>query len=87
MKSIGYAADSSTLDELTADIESLHGGIAVLRAALDDEPSSVAAQAEHAGHKLLPAMEGTRAAVDKLEMLVADDLWPLATYQEMLFML
>ena len=28
-----------------------------------------------------------RAAADELETLVADDLWPLATYQEMLFML
>jgi glutamine synthetase len=28
-----------------------------------------------------------RAAADTLETLVADDLWPLATYQEMLFIL
>ena len=26
-----------------------------------------------------------REAADKLEGLVADDLWPLPTYQEMLF--
>jgi glutamine synthetase len=26
-----------------------------------------------------------RAAGDQLETLVADDLWPLPTYQEMLF--
>ena len=32
-------------------------------------------------------MESVRAAADVLETLVADDLWPLATYQEMLFML
>jgi glutamine synthetase len=30
-------------------------------------------------------METVRAAGDKLEELVADDLWPLPTYQEMLF--
>ena len=28
-----------------------------------------------------------RAAADALETLVADDLWPLPTYQEMLFIL
>ena len=28
-----------------------------------------------------------RSAGDTLETLVADDLWPLATYQEMLFIL
>jgi glutamine synthetase len=32
-------------------------------------------------------MLAVRAASDKLEGLVADDLWPLATYQEMLFIL
>ena len=28
-----------------------------------------------------------RLAADELESLVADDLWPLPTYQEMLFIL
>jgi glutamine synthetase len=28
-----------------------------------------------------------RAAADSLEDVVADDLWPLPTYQEMLFIL
>ncbi len=32
-------------------------------------------------------MEAVRAAADALETLVADDLWPLPTYQEMLFIL
>lgn len=32
-------------------------------------------------------MHAVRAAADALEHLVADDLWPLATYQEMLFIL
>jgi glutamine synthetase type III len=36
---------------------------------------------------LLPAMLAIRAAADSLEGLVADDLWPLPTYQEMLFIL
>jgi glutamine synthetase len=35
----------------------------------------------------LPAMKVVRAAADELETMVADDLWPLATYQEMLFIL
>jgi glutamine synthetase len=32
-------------------------------------------------------MNAVRAAADGLEGLVADDVWPLATYQEMLFIL
>ena len=41
--------------------------------------------AVHAKDVLLPAMAEIRSAADRLEVLVADDLWPLPTYQEMLF--
>ena len=34
-----------------------------------------------------PAMAAVRGPADQLESLVADDLWPLPTYQEMLFIL
>jgi glutamine synthetase len=30
-------------------------------------------------------MQNVRHCVDELEAVVADDLWPLPTYQEMLF--
>jgi glutamine synthetase len=36
---------------------------------------------------ILPAMAAVRTAADSLESMVADDLWPLPTYQEMLFIL
>jgi glutamine synthetase len=35
--------------------------------------------------KIVPAMLATRVAADKLETMVADDLWPIPTYREMLF--
>jgi len=35
--------------------------------------------------KVIPAMGVVRAAADKLEGFVADDLWPMPTYREMLF--
>jgi len=34
---------------------------------------------------VLPAMVEVRKAADALEAIVADDLWPLPTYEEMLF--
>jgi glutamine synthetase len=34
---------------------------------------------------VIPAMAAVRKTSDTLEGIVADDLWPLATYQEMLF--
>jgi len=39
----------------------------------------------HARDKQLAAMTGVREAADKLEKIVADDLWPLPKYEEMLF--
>jgi glutamine synthetase len=43
------------------------------------------AHAKHARDAIIPAMNAVRSAGDRLEGLVADDLWPLPTYQEMLF--
>jgi glutamine synthetase len=41
----------------------------------------------HARDALLPAMAAVRSAANLLEGIVADDLWSLPTYQEMLFIL
>ncbi len=40
---------------------------------------------EYMRDKVVPAMEAARAAADKLERIVADDLWPLPKYSEILF--
>ena len=42
-------------------------------------------KAEHMRHQIIPAMAAVRDAVDTLEDLVPDDLWPMPTYREMLF--
>jgi glutamine synthetase len=41
--------------------------------------------AKHMREHVLPAMAELRRTGDKLEVMVADDLWPLPTYREMLF--
>jgi glutamine synthetase len=43
------------------------------------------AHAKHMRDGVLPAMAEVRKSADKLETIVADDLWPLPTYREMLF--
>ena len=48
----------------------------------DGEPLD---HAKFSRDKVLPAMAAVRALGDKLEGVVADDLWPLPTYREMLF--
>jgi glutamine synthetase len=88
LSAIGQEYDSSTLDEVSGSIKALRAGIATLRSEMDHgEADTEEKHAEHAQKGLLPAMAAVRAAADKLETLVADDLWPLATYQEMLFIL
>jgi glutamine synthetase len=41
--------------------------------------------AEYMRDTTIPAMEAVRTAADKLEKVVADDLWPLPKYSEILF--
>ncbi len=41
--------------------------------------------AKYCRDAIIPTMEATREAADKLEKLVADDLWPLPKYSEILF--
>lgn len=41
------------------------------------------AQAYHA--QVVPAMEALRAPVDKLEMIVDKDLWPMPSYGDLIF--
>ncbi|QXC62360.1 glutamine synthetase III [Aquihabitans sp. G128] len=88
LKALDVEVDTSDLDGVSASIQALRGGIAALKGALGhDGADSVEAEATHAGLELLPAMAAVRVAADELESLVADDLWPLPTYQEMLFIL
>ena len=88
LTAIGQDADTTTLDEVSASLKALRAGIATLRSELaQEEADTEEKRAEHAQKSLLPAMAALRAAADALESLVADDLWPLPTYQEMLFIL
>jgi glutamine synthetase len=88
MKAIGYEFDSTILDAVSDATKDLSSAIAALRDEIEHEhPSSVIEEAQHCCDDHIPAMAAVRTAVDQLEGLVADDLWPLATYQEMLFIL
>lgn len=66
----------TTFQKATADLDE------ALAHHADGDPYS---HTKHARDKVIPAMNAVRAAGDRLEGLVADDLWPLPTYREMLF--
>ncbi len=88
MQSIGAPVDTASFEAVTAQVAGLKAGIAQLEAAIahDGEHDGLG-EARHARDELMPAMAAVRAASDALEAEVADDLWPLPTYQEMLFIL
>ncbi len=46
---------------------------------------SIEEKAEAYHHKVSPWFAGVRKSADKLERMVADDLWPLPKYRELLF--
>jgi glutamine synthetase len=88
LKAAGAEADTSALTEVTTPLADLRAALSELKTALSAQGGETAlAEAEHARDALLPAMAAVRAAADQLEGIVADDLWPLPTYQEMLFIL
>ena len=85
---MGYTFDTDTLDKITALVKDLQDGIAKLEAMLAERGGQ--SKLEHAAHlckEVMPAMAAVRKTADTLEGMVADDLWPLATYQEMLFIM
>ena len=45
----------------------------------------VVSKAEHMRRNIVPAMNAVRDVVDRLERIVPDDLWPVPTYRDMLF--
>lgn len=87
MKAAGFDGDPSLLAQVSAPIAELGAALSRLRAALAVHAEGSLAEASHARDGLLPAMDAVRSAADALESVVADDLWPLPTYQEMLYIL
>jgi glutamine synthetase len=80
------------LDELSGEIEplvkELHFALLKLEDAnlAENQPdSSPAKWATYIRDTVIPAMDDVRDVADRLEKFVADDLWPLPKYSEMLF--
>jgi glutamine synthetase len=74
------------LGEVSGFADKLDSSLVSLEKALAHESSGAEAEAKHLKDEILPLMLALRGAADTLETLVADDLWPLPSYQEMLFM-
>ena len=86
LKTVGKNPHLGTLDHLTSLVAELENKIGALEHAIDHKADGdVLAHAKHYESGVIPAMVALREVADKLETIVADDLWPLPTYREMLF--
>jgi glutamine synthetase len=86
VKSAGATPDLTMLEQVSGLTKNLLSAVADLEKAHGSHhASSLLEEAKHYCDKILPAMLAVRKTVDELEGVVADDLWPLPTYQEMLF--
>ncbi|HXD58514.1 MAG TPA: glutamine synthetase III, partial [Thermoleophilaceae bacterium] len=80
------AGIESLVDETETLVRELVDALFELEKANADHPEVEGLElAEYMRDTVIPAMEATRTVADKLERIVADDLWPLPKYQEMLF--
>lgn len=85
LKAIGHDVKMLTLEDVTKKLRDLQTQTAKLEKLMDHKAKNTLAEAKYMCEKILPAMNDVRAVADSLEAVVADDLWPLPSYQEMLF--
>ncbi len=87
LRAIEIEPDHDTIDKVTKLIKSLQDSVAELEELRVSQASihSIGKECQFCRDALLPKMREIRGYADQLEVLVADDIWPLPTYQEMLF--
>ncbi|HEX5898527.1 MAG TPA: glutamine synthetase III [Solirubrobacteraceae bacterium] len=83
LKSAGHDALVAETQEL---VGAFYDAILALEKANEEHPAEEGLElARWMRDNVVPAMEETRSVADRLERIVADDLWPLPKYSEMLF--
>jgi glutamine synthetase len=83
---LGLPPDRTYAGEVATLNQQLIRQCSALEQAIAQAPHGLHEHLHHCADTLLPLMGEIRAAVDGLEAIVDDALWPLPTYQEMLFM-
>ena len=83
LKAAGLEGPAAEVEPI---VEELYAAILKLEKANDHEgPEGGIAHAKYMRDTVFAAMNEVRAIADRLERIVADDLWPLPKYSEMLF--
>lgn len=83
---IGLTLEKDTAEKVAALIQSMMDNVSKLSTAMSQHDfESVEAHMQYCSQTIRPLMDKVREYADALEGEVADDLWPMPTYQEMLF--
>jgi glutamine synthetase len=83
---MGVDLDNSIATEIVANINGMMGAVSKLEEAMSKEDhGSVENHMQFCAGTVRDLMNEVRGYADALETQVADDMWPLPTYQEMLF--
>ncbi|QJB55359.1 glutamine synthetase III [Pseudodesulfovibrio sp. zrk46] len=86
LKAAGIKSITPALAEVTELVGNLDTALVALEKLMEKEDfKSIEEEAAYKTSKILPAMLAVREVADAMEGIVADDLWPLPSYQEILF--
>jgi glutamine synthetase len=86
LKSIGITLEQETAQTIAGLVQQLMDMVSKLSAAMEKHDfASTEDHMQYCAQNIRPMMDQVRVYADALEAEVADDFWPLPTYQEMLF--
>jgi glutamine synthetase len=86
LKGLGITIEQETAEKVATLVQSMMDAVSKLSAAMAKHDfASTEEHMQYSAQTIRPAMDKVREYADALEEEVADDLWPLPTYQEMLF--
>jgi len=73
------------LEQIVSRVTELRTALQSIDAALGRTYEQVEKHAQHVLKELVPAMQAARACADELETMIPSDLWPLPSYEDMMF--
>lgn len=86
MAEMGIEMDATVAKSIAAETNAMMAAVEKLGAALKrDDFASIEAHMQYSANEIHSLMDEVRQHADLLETEVADDLWPLPKYREMLF--
>lgn len=83
--SINCSRTTGRLNDVAELAEAMQESIETIQAAISNTHDTSLASAEYVKKTLLPTMLIARVISDQLEEMIPDDIWPLPSYTEMLF--